>query len=78
MTSLLEDFLTEECTDHVVSLLREEAKASSGEKYLTFNRFNVRLDLDARIATIEDELDPDEEVSLPLSQFLDHLSNPAP
>ena len=78
MTPLLEEFLAEECTDDVVGLLRDEAKASGGEKYFTFNRFNVRLDLDEGMATIEDELDPDAEVSLPLAEFLDSLPSQAP
>ncbi len=67
---LLDEFLAEECTPHVVQLLREAAQVESGERYFTFNRFNVRLDLDAGIATIEDELDPDLEADLPIDEFV--------
>jgi hypothetical protein len=70
--SLLEQFLSEECDAHVVRRIREEVSAS-GERYLTFNRFNVRLDLNDGTATIEDELDPDSEASMPLTEFLANL-----
>jgi hypothetical protein len=42
--SLLEEFLVEECTPHVVAVLTEGAAGRSEERYFTFNRFNVRLD----------------------------------
>jgi hypothetical protein len=72
MSSLLEQFLTEECDSHVAQRIRDEAGAA-GVRYLTFNRFNVRLDVNAGIATIEDELDPDSETSLPLAVLLSRL-----
>lgn len=58
MPSLLHQFVAEECTPHVVAVLLNEASGDSGERYLTFNRFNVRLNLDTGVAVIEDELDP--------------------
>jgi hypothetical protein len=72
MSSLLDQFLAEECNAYVVQRIRDEA-ATTGERYLTFNRFNVRLDLDAGVATIEDEIDPDTEISLPVAELLDRL-----
>lgn len=72
MSSLLDQFLAEECNAYVVQRIREEA-AAAGERYLIFNRFNVRLDLDAGVATIEDEIDPDAETSLPVTELLDRL-----
>jgi hypothetical protein len=68
--SLLDAFLVEECTPHIVAVLRESAQEQSGHRYFTFNRFNVRLDLDAGVVTIEDELDPDVELALPLDEFM--------
>jgi hypothetical protein len=67
---LLDQFLEEECTPHVVQRLREAARVESGERYFTFNRFNVRLDLDAGIATVEDELNPEFEVDLPIDELV--------
>lgn len=59
MSALLDEFLAEECNAYVVGRIRDEARAGgSGKRYLTFNRFNVRLDLDSGVATVEDELDP--------------------
>jgi hypothetical protein len=71
--SLLEEFLAEECTPHVVGVLIEAAEGQSGERYFTFNRFNVRLDIDAGVATIEDELDPDIEFALPIDEFIQRV-----
>lgn len=65
--------LVEECTPHVVAVPTEGAAGRSGERYFTFNRFNVRLDLDAGVATIEDELDPDIELVLPMGEFMQRV-----
>jgi hypothetical protein len=70
---LLDEFLAEECTPHVVGVLRDAVRARSGKRYFTFNRFNVRLDLDGGTATIEDELDPDVELTLALDEFMQHV-----
>ena len=75
--SLLEEFLVEECTPHVVDVLSDAAEGQSGERYFTFNRFNVRLDLDAGVATIEDELDPDIELALPVDEFMQRVREAA-
>lgn len=44
-------------------------RRTHGEEYVVFNVFNLRLDFDIRIATVEDELEPDEEEQLPLDDF---------
>lgn len=40
-----------------------------GIEHLTYNVFNLRLDFDARLAIIEDDLDPGREEQLPLDEF---------
>jgi hypothetical protein len=76
MASLLDLFLEQEANAHVRRVLRDAANLEHGERYFAFNRFNVRLDLDSRTATIEDELDPESEVSLPLADLLARLPEP--
>ncbi len=73
MTSLLDLFLEQDADPHVARLLRDAAKLERGERYFSFNRFNVRLDLDSQIATIEDELDPESEFSLSVPDLVDRL-----
>lgn len=74
MMPLVDEFLADECNPHVVGVIRKEvASRRSGEAYLTFNRFNLRLDIDRGIATIEDDLDPDSELSLPIDDLLAQL-----
>jgi len=73
MTSLLDLFLEQDADPHVARLLRDAAKLEHGEHYFSFNRFNVRLDLDSQIATIEDELDPESEFSLSVPDLVDRL-----
>ena len=41
----------------------------SGSRYLAFNVFNVRLDFDEGVATIEDELDPARSQTLSLEEL---------
>jgi hypothetical protein len=60
----------------VARVLGEPAQLEHGVRYFAFNRFNVRLDLDSRTATIEDELDPESEVALPLADLLARLPEP--
>lgn len=63
-------FLKEECNEYVRSLLLTEMGRPSGAaKYLTFNVFNVNLNFEQQLATVEDELDPESEETLPLSDF---------
>jgi hypothetical protein len=76
MASLLELFLEQEANAQVARVLGEAAQLEHGVRYFAFNRFNVRLDLDSRTATIEDELDPESEVALPLADLLARLPEP--
>ena len=78
MSSLLDQFVAEECTPHVVGVLRAQTSGGTGERYLTFNRFNVRLDLDSGAAVIEDELDPDLEQSMSIQDFVAALPEEHP
>ena len=72
--TLVEDFISEEGDAYAVNVIWTElANRKSGEAYLTFNRFNLRLDIDSGTATIEDELDPSSEYSLPISELLGQL-----
>lgn len=66
-----ERFLAEELAAvGVIEVVREVLhRRSVGAEYLTFNVFNLRLDFDTRVATVEDELEPDEEERLPLDDF---------
>jgi hypothetical protein len=73
MTSLLDQFVAEECTPHVVGMLRLAARGGAGTRYLTFNRFNVRLNLDSGEVVIEDELDPTREHCLSIRSLLERL-----
>lgn len=73
-SSLLEQFLQEEANPYVIDAVRDAARAS-GERYLTFNRFNIRLDLETGMATIEDELDPEGEMAVPIDDLLASLPN---
>ena len=66
---LISLFLSDECNPYVVGRLREEIDAHRNA-YLTFNRFNVRIDAKSSTVTIEDELDPDAEESLTMDDFL--------
>lgn len=73
--SLMERFLTEEADEHVRDVLqRELRRGTSGSRYLTFNIFNVRLDFDRGVATLEDELDPQSEETMALEAFERRLS----
>jgi hypothetical protein len=58
-------------------LLAESASRSTGEVYLTFNIFNVRLDFDAASATVEDEFDPEAQETVPLAELLRRARSPS-
>ena len=81
-TILLEEFLSEDADYHVRSILADAIKGidlgkTIGLKEFTFNRFNVKLDADAKRAIIEDELNPSEdgEFSCSLDEFKNGLSS---
>ena len=70
---LLELFIKEDCDRHAQSVLLTAIKVKSGTATVedfTFNRFNVRLDFNADVAVIDDDLNPsDGECRLPLNRF---------
>lgn len=67
MTVIAEFFLNE-FNDYVAGVLRREFAAHRHAE-LTFNIFNVVLDPDAGLATVQDELDPDRIEVLDLAEF---------
>jgi hypothetical protein len=68
MMSVVAEFFEHEFNEHVRTVLERELDTGR-PAYLTFNIFNVRLDPDAGTATVEDELDPDREETLPITAF---------
>jgi hypothetical protein len=67
-------FFSEEVDEYVRNLLDQELRSrSSGSRYLTFNVFNVNLDFDEGVATIEDELDPASSEVLSLDELRGRL-----
>jgi hypothetical protein len=70
MGEVADRFFTEEANEHVRRMLADEIQSrTTGSRYFTFNVFNVRIDVDRNVATIEDELDPASEESIPLADF---------
>jgi hypothetical protein len=68
---LVEEFFEYEVDDYVRTQLRDAAAGlATGNRYFTYNAFNVRLDADSGTATIEDEMDVSREVTLELNAFL--------
>jgi hypothetical protein len=62
--SLLEQFVRDECNDHVRGLLNEalaSGKTQATVKRFEFNRFEVALDFEALTATVEDVLDASDD-----------------
>lgn len=59
-STLLEQFLRDECTPHVRALLREafnRPNETAIRRRFEFNRFDVEFDYDTRQAKIIDDLD---------------------
>lgn len=54
--TLLEQFLREEGTAHACGRLDEALAADGGEKHLSFNRFDVAIDHERGLASIDDVL----------------------
>jgi len=70
----LDDFLNHELNAYIrTQLLDAIAQMASGQRYFTYNTFNVLLDADTSTATIEDELDVDRQSTLPLEAFREVL-----
>ncbi|MFL5931019.1 MAG: hypothetical protein ACJ75P_07170 [Gaiellaceae bacterium] len=60
----------QEANDHVRRVLGDEIRSRTvGSRYFTFNVFNVPIDVNRNVVTIEDELDPALEESVSLEEF---------
>lgn len=77
---LFAQFLTEECTPHVRTLICDAiAKSRRGEgptrQQFEFNRFNLTLDFEDARVTLEDELDVTSSgtATMPLNQLAAEL-----
>ncbi len=70
----LHDFLIHEADEFVrAELLGVISQLEVGQRYFTYNTFNVLLDADTQVATIEDELDIERSESVSLVAFADLL-----
>jgi len=78
MLSPLQDFLNHDADDFVRSeLLSAIDQLDAGQRrYFTYNTFNVLLDADTQLATVEDELDVDRSETVALGAFADLLRGP--
>lgn len=66
----LDEFLTGEVDDIVRSeLLSAIEQLDIGQRYLTYNAFNVLLDGEAYTATVEDELDVNRQTTVGMDEF---------
>ncbi|NOY55275.1 MAG: hypothetical protein GXP34_04730 [Actinobacteria bacterium] len=54
-------------------LLLEAMGRSSGTEYFTFNVFNVLIDADRGVVTVEDELDPAASCTTSRGSFVSRL-----
>jgi hypothetical protein len=74
MGEVADRFFDEEANEHVRRVLTDEiGSRTAGSRYFTFNIFNVRIDVDAGVVTIEDELDPTCDESVSLEEFAARL-----
>ena len=75
-SNLLERFLREECDSMVIQLITAAIdKQKIGVKTLTFNVYDVILDFDSSMATIESVIDVTEEghLTLPIQKLIDEF-----
>lgn len=75
---LIDRFFVEEFDDYVRARIEEAVEVSIGLRYLTFNVFNIILNLDEQRVTVEDELDSSAECTVGLSSFLDRVRSNGP
>lgn len=66
--TVISEFFLNEFNDYVAGVLRRELSARRHAE-LTFNIFNVLLDPEAGLATVQDELDPDRSEVVDLAEF---------
>jgi len=58
MSNLLEQFISQECTAYVRRLLEDAiADAATPRPHFEFNRFEITIEREANIVTLEDVLD---------------------
>ncbi|HEY3553082.1 MAG TPA: hypothetical protein VGK66_05275 [Solirubrobacterales bacterium] len=70
----LQDFLIHEADDSVrAQLLDAIDQLAAGRRYFTYNTFNIQLDADTQLATVEDELDVERSETVGLATFADLL-----
>ncbi len=67
---LVERFFAEKFNEQVCRAILQAVDAGTGARYLTFNVFNVALDMDEGRVTVEDELDASSECTVSLASFL--------
>ncbi len=66
----LDEFLAGEVDEFIwTELLAAIEQLDVGQRYFTYNAFNVLLDADTGTATVEDELDVDRQSTLGLDEF---------
>lgn len=66
----IESFLIHEADDFVRSqLLSTIGELVTGQRYFTYNTFNVLLDADTQLATVDDELDVEQSDTVALAAF---------
>jgi hypothetical protein len=70
--TLLEQFLREECTPHVRGLLREAVRGGPARRRFEFNRFEITVDREKELVTVEDVLDASVlgAQTIPLAEFV--------
>jgi hypothetical protein len=67
---VLAEFFAHEVDEYVrLELLTAIDELATGRRYFTYNVFNVLLDADGQIATVEDELDVQRSETVPLGSF---------
>lgn len=72
MSDLLEQFLTQECTEHVRRLLEGAISDSATPRpHFEFNRFEITIEREASVVVLEDVLDATEAGvrHVPLAEF---------
>lgn len=70
----LQDFIKHEADGFVRSeLLSAIDQLDTGQRYFTYNTFNVLLDADTQLATVEDELDVERSETVALGAFAELL-----
>ncbi|WP_448629236.1 hypothetical protein [Cellulomonas soli] len=74
----LQDFLNHEADGLVRSeLLSAVDHLAAEQRYFTYNTFNVLLDGESQLATVEDELDVERAQTVSLRAFAELLRGPA-